>query len=67
MTPPAAIVPDALAPISDLPDGFATDGKCIKEIPGRLLQGPSYSASDNTYEKCSAFCFSKGFTVAGVE
>jgi hypothetical protein len=43
VTPPTAPVPVAVpAPSASTINGFTTDGKCVKEIDGRLLKGPSF-------------------------
>jgi hypothetical protein len=49
-------------------NGWATDGRCIRDnANGRLLQGPSKVDSLMTYAMCTDFCFGQGFQVAGLE
>jgi hypothetical protein len=49
-------------------NGWATDGRCIRDnANGRLLKGPSKVDSRMTYAMCTDFCFGQGFQVAGLE
>jgi hypothetical protein len=67
--PPTPAAGPTLAAVDLGRNGWATDGLCVADnVAGRLLKGPS-TASDGgmTYAACTAFCFDKGFQVAGLE
>ena len=69
---PVAVSLPALSPSGPFSlgqDGWETDGGCVADnVAGRLLKGPS-TASDAgmPYAACMAYCFDKGFQVAGLE
>ncbi|WWC61580.1 uncharacterized protein I303_104164 [Kwoniella dejecticola CBS 10117] len=51
-----------------LTSGWSLKSQCIAEgSGGRALTGASTKAADMTWQKCTDFCDSKGFPIAGVE
>ena len=65
-TTPVVVVPTTPVPQVQLP-WVAASVACTAEVEGRALTGDSLRADDMTPAKCTSYCGSKGFAIAGVE